>query len=133
MNVFEHIRSVYDRLERACDPEDSNLPALRTAVLLHEESPERLPNLLATAHISDATTIEAVITAFGEVWKCKTDDELAAYVSTHRPHLAPLLLLELAHEGRATPAMQRAAQLGNLQPLFNQWQARLGANSEHRR
>ena len=121
-----HIDTVSRRLERAADADCRYLAELQIAVLLHEESPASLPGLLATAGRSDlAPIVIPVITAFGELWKVTTDDEIAAYTAAHRSHLDPLLLFELAHEGQPTAGMRRAAAVGGLDADFRRWVARL--------
>ena len=86
----------------------------------------QLPNLLAEAGFADvAPTIVGVIGGFGDVWKSRNDNETAAYVAAHRTHLPALLLFELAHEGRAIPQMEQAAELAGLSLDFNRWVARL--------
>jgi hypothetical protein len=126
MTLFEHIGIVYNRLERVADASFPTIAPLRLAVLLHEQSPTSLPNLLAGAGFSDfAPLVLSVISGFGELWKIKTDHDLTEYVLAHRDHLDSLLLFELAHEGRATRQMERAAELGGLDLRFKRWAARL--------
>jgi hypothetical protein len=126
VKLFEHIGIVYDRLERVADASFPTIAQLRLAVLLHEQSPASLPSLLVGAGFSDfAPIVLAVIGGFGELWKTKTEHEIAEYVLAHRGHLASLLLFELAHEGRATSQMERAAELGGLDLSFKRWAARL--------
>jgi hypothetical protein len=126
VKLFEHIGIVYDRLERVADASFPTITPLRLAVLLHEQSPVSLPNLLAGAGFSDfAPIVLSVIGGFGALWKTKTEDEIAEYVLAHRDHLDSLLLFELAHEGRATRQMARAAELGGLDLSFKRWAARL--------
>jgi hypothetical protein len=84
---------------------------------VHEEPHESLAKLLGSADLLDfLPTVAAVTAGFGRVWKVRTED---------RPHLAAILLFELAHEGQATPQMERAAELGGLQLDFECWAARL--------
>jgi hypothetical protein len=126
VTLFEHIETIYDRLERAADAHFPAIVPLRLAVLLHEESPDSLPSLLSAAGLSElAPTVLGVIGGFGEVWKTSGEEEIAAYVRAHRADLASLLLFELAHEGRPTRAMERAAELGGLAQSFTRWTARL--------
>jgi hypothetical protein len=126
VRLFEHIGIVYDRLEKVADTSFPTIAQLRLAVLLHEESPDSLPSLLVGAGFSDFVPIVlAVIGGFGELWKTKTEHEIAEYVLAHRDHVASLLLFELAHEGQATRQMERAAELGGLDLSFKRWAARL--------
>src|SRR5262245_12580365 len=126
VTLFEHIGDVYRRLELATDRDFSGIAQLRLAVLLHEESPPTLPRLLAAGGFSDfIPAVHAVGGGFGEVWKARADRELADYVGAHRAHLESLLLFELAHEGRATAAMERASELGALKVTFGRWAGRL--------
>jgi hypothetical protein len=126
VKLFEHIGIVYDRLEKVANASFPTIAPLRLAVLLHEQSPASLPSLLAGAGFSDfAPIVLAVIGGFGELWKTNTDDEIAEYALAHRDHLASLLLFELAHEGRATRQMERAAELGGLDLSFKRWAAQL--------
>jgi hypothetical protein len=125
--LFEHIAAVYHRLERLAGVDDStSLGELRLAVLFHEEPPDRLPSLLVEAGFADlAPAILDVIGGFGQLWKANTDHEMVAYVAAHKAHLPALLLFELAHEGRATPQMERAAEIADLALDFDRWAARL--------
>lgn len=117
---------VYRRVEVAAGEDVAEIASLRLAALLHEESPNRVPTLLETAGLSDfAPVVGAVIARFGCLWKIGAAHELADYVAAHRAYLAPLLLFELAHEGRATPEMERAAHLARLALDFQRWTARL--------
>ena len=126
VKLFEHIGIVYHRLESVADASFPSIAPLRLAVLVHEQSPASLLSLLAGAGFSDFVPIVlAVIGGFGELWKTNTEDEIAEYVLAHRDHLASLLLFELAHEGRATRQMERAAELGGLDRSFKRWAARL--------
>jgi hypothetical protein len=126
VTLCEHIGTVYHRLEAVADAHLADIAKLRLAVLLHEESPTSLPSLLAAAGFADfAPTVIGVIRSFGELWKTTGDREIAGDVLTHREHLAPLLLFELAHEERAIPEMQRAAEIGGLDPGFKRWVDRL--------
>ena len=126
VSLFEHIGIVYHRLEALADARFSGLAASRLAVLLHEMSPGSLPGVLAAAGLSDfAPPVLGAIGGFGELWKVATDDQIAEYVVAHQAHLASLLLFELAHEGRAIPAMERAAELGGLDVDFKRWAGRL--------
>jgi hypothetical protein len=128
VTLFEHIGIVYHRLEGMASAHFPGIVGSRLAVLLHETPPDSLPGLLAAAGLSDcAPLVFGVIGGFGELWKVTGDGEIAAYVAAHRAHLAPLLLFELAHEGRATPAMERAAELGGLDRAFGDWARRLPA------
>jgi hypothetical protein len=127
MTLDQHIHEVLLRLEAAADDDDPILPELRLAVLVHEQPPEAIPELLVTAGFSDITpTIHAVIDGFGRLWKTGSEAELADYVEAHGQHLPALLLFELAHEGRATMAMRRWAELAGLAGPFERWATRLG-------
>ena len=66
-----------------------------------------------------------MVKSFGRIWKIKSEEELAAYVSAHEHHLAAVLLFELAHEGQPIPAMKEAARLGGLERSFTRWAGRL--------
>jgi hypothetical protein len=126
VKLFEHIGIVYRRLEGVADAHCPGIAELRLTVLLHEMSPNSLPSLLAEAGFSDfVPTVVGVIGGFGELWKVGTDHEIAEYVVAHRAHLGALLLFELAHEGRAISAMERAAELGGLDLCFKRWTGRL--------
>jgi hypothetical protein len=104
------------------------IPALRLTALVHEEPLGSLPQLLGSAGVSAfAPTVVAVTGAFGRIWKVRTDDDLRRYVEAHRPHLAPILLFELAHEGQSTAHMERAAEAGGLHSAFTCWAERLAA------
>ena len=54
-----------------------------------------------------------------------SDDGLFEYSRTHGARLAPLLLFELAHEGRSTAPMKQAAHFGGLELSFQRWARRL--------
>jgi hypothetical protein len=126
LKLFEHIGTVYHRLEHVADVGFAAMAELRLAVLVHEESPDSLPGILTAAGFRDfAPTVVGVIGGFGELWKATADHDVAEYVVTQRAHLASLLLFELAHEGRAIPAMRRAAELGGLHHDFERWLERL--------
>jgi hypothetical protein len=127
VELFEHIGAVYRTLEGAADTDFPCIAELRLTVLLHEMPPSSLPSLLARAGFSDfMPTVLGVIGGFGELWKVAADQEIGEYVVTHGPHLGSLLLFELAHEGRAIAAMERAAELGDLGVCFRRWAGRLG-------
>lgn len=126
--IADHIRRVYDRLERAVD-QDLAAP-LRLAVLVHEVPPDRLPALLDRIGLSDFAPIVApVIDGFGRLWKLERDDDLVDFVRAQRRHLAPLLLFELAHEGVPTGSMRRIARLAGLDRSFERWAASLAPSS----
>ena len=129
VTLFHHIGTVYHRLEQCADGHHgADLAALRLTVLLHEEPLPWLPRVVAAAGFSDfAPTVLDVTAGFGDVWKATTDEAIARYAEVHRPHLAPLLLFELAHEGRPTSEMERAAELGGLSLDFARWVAGLHA------
>jgi hypothetical protein len=117
---------VYGRLETAAGEDVPEIAALRLTALLHEAPPDRIAPLLAGTPLSRlAPTVAAVVAAFGDVWKIGPEAELAGYVAAHRPYLRPLLLFELAHEGRAIPRMEDAARRGGLARAFDTWTARL--------
>jgi hypothetical protein len=129
VKLFDHIGIVYDRLERVADASSPTVAPLKLTVLLHEQLPDSLPRLLAGAGFSDvAPIVLTVIGGFGELWKTRTDREIAEYIRIHTDHLASLLLFELAHEGRATGQMECAAELGGLHLSFKRWAARLGVS-----
>jgi hypothetical protein len=127
VTLFPHVGAVYRRVETAAgDDAIVDLAALRLTALVHEEPLESLPRLLATAGFDHAAPIVlAVAGAFGEVWKARSDTEVAAFVATRREHLAAILLFEVAHEGQPTDSMRRAAELGGLQAAFARWHERL--------
>jgi hypothetical protein len=125
VNLFAHVGDVYRRVESIAD-DDENLPALRLAALVHEEPLDSLPGLLESAGLSDLSPVVLAVTSvFGRVWKVRTDAELGALVADHRDHLAAILLFEVAHEGRATTPMGRAAALAGLTPALHRWSERL--------
>ena len=126
--IADHIRRVYDRLERAADQELAT--PLRLAVLVHEVAPDRLPALLDRIGLSDlAPIVTSIVDAFGRLWKLERDDDLVDFVRAHRPHLAPLLLFELAHEGVPTGSMRRIARLAGLDPSLERWAKSLAPSS----
>ena len=77
-----------------------------------------------------APVVVAVLNGFGEVWRAESDDALGEYARLHADCLAPLLLFELAHEGRPTPRMKRAAHFGGIELPFERWARRLRARSD---
>jgi hypothetical protein len=124
--LFGHIGDVYRRVEAAADPDFAGIEALRLAALVHEEPPESLPKLLGSAGVLDlAPTVVAVTGGFGRIWKIRTEGDLRDYVEVNRPHLASILLFELAHEGRSIPEMEGAAEVGGLQATLTCWAERL--------
>ena len=126
--VSDHIRRVYERLERAVDEELA--PPLRLTVLVHEVAPDHVPALLDRIGLPDFRPIvTSIVDTFGRLWKLRSDDDLVDFVRAHEPHLAPLLLFELAHEGAPTVAMRRIARLAGLELRFEYWAARLVASS----
>jgi len=128
--LFEHVGAVYQRVEAAADDGLAQIEALRLAALVHEVPPESLPKLLRLAGLSDfVPTVVAVAGAFGRIWKVNTDADLRRYVEANRPCLPLILLFELAHEGQAIPAMQRAAEIGGLRDAFEGWSERLAATN----
>jgi hypothetical protein len=130
VTLFKHIGDVYKRLETAADRDLDEIAALRLTVLVHEEPPGLLPQLLGSAGVSAfAPTVVAVIGAFGRIWKVRTDDDYRRYVETHGSRLAPILLFELAHEGQSTAHMERAAEVGGLHSAFTCWAERLAAEA----
>jgi hypothetical protein len=128
VRLFDHVGDVYRRVETTADDELDELPALRLAALVHEEPLESLPRLLESANLSDlAPTVVAVIGGFGLVWKARGEADLRAYVTAHKQHFASTLLFEVAHEGRSTALMERAAELAGLKTALLRWSARLAA------
>jgi len=124
--IFAHIGDVYDRLEVAAGPDFPDIAALRLMVLVHEERPTRARVLVEDAGFAEAApAVAAVLTGFGEVWRAESDEKLWEYSRTHGARLAPLLLFELAHEGRPTAPMRRAAHFGGLELPFQRWARRL--------
>jgi hypothetical protein len=133
VTLFDHIRTVYHRLETVADADFPDTAPLRLAVLVHEESPDSLPPVLVTAGCPDfSPTVLSVIRWFGELWKLAGDREIAQYVVAHRAHLASLLVFELAHEGQAIPQMERAAELGGRHLDFKRWVDRLPTSTSWR-
>ena len=121
MTLDQHLHDVDLRLAVAADDSDPILPNLRLAVLVHEQPPEAIPEVLATTSFAAAApTIHAVISGFGRLWKVRSDAELADFGEEHGH------LLALAHEGRATTAMRRVAELAGFAESFERWAARLG-------
>jgi hypothetical protein len=128
--IFSHIGDVYDRLEVAAGADFPEIAALRLLALVHEEPPARARMLVEDAGFGDAaSTVTAVLHGFGEVWRAASDDELREYARAHAGCLAPLLLFELAHEGRPTAPMKRAAHFGGLELPFQRWARRLGTRA----
>ena len=124
--IFSHIGEVYDRLEGAAGPDFPDIAALRLMALVHEERPSRARVLVEdTGFAEAASAIAAVLTGFGEVWRADSDEKLREYAREHGARLAPLLLFELAHAGRSTAAMKRAAHFGGLELPFQRWARRL--------
>ena len=124
--IFSHIGDVYDRLELAAGPDFPNIALLRLIVLVHEEPAARARALLEGAGFTEAApAVATVLSGFGEVWRAKSDERLREYSRTHHACLAALLLFELAHEGRATAPMKRAAHFGGLEVAFHRWARRL--------
>jgi len=62
---------------------------------------------------------------FGRIWKVRTEGDLRDYVEVSRPHIASILLFELAHEGQVIPEMERAAEVGGLRAALKCWTERL--------
>jgi hypothetical protein len=88
--------------------------------------PARLPALLDRIGLTDfAPIVTSIVDAFGRLWKLQREDDLVGFVRAHRPHLAPLLLFELVHEGAPTGAMRRIARLAGLERSFERWAASL--------
>jgi hypothetical protein len=124
--LFDHVGDVYRRVETAAGGDFEHVEALRLTTLVHEEPLESLPQLLASAGVSELLPeVVAVTREFGRVWRVRTDDDLRGYVEKSRPYLAAILLFEFAHEGQSTPQMERAAQAGRLETAFARWAARL--------
>jgi hypothetical protein len=121
-----HLDDVYARLVCAMGAREPHAAALRLAAVVHEQAPVQIVRALTRAGRGRvAPVVSAVLAGFGEVWKASDDAAMAAYVRRHRGHLRPLLLFEVAHEGRATPAMRAAARLGGLAGPMARWTTRL--------
>ncbi len=119
-----HVRDVLRRVDAA--GEEAGLWPVKLAALVHESPQEALPALLEAAGFADvAGQVAAVVAGFGAVWKTQGEAGLAAFTREHAPCLRQLLLFELAHEGRATAAMHRAAALGGFAGEMARWQAGL--------
>jgi hypothetical protein len=132
--LFDHVGDVYRRVEAAADRDFDQIEALRLTALVHEEPPESLPRLLCSAGVSDLVpTAVAVTGAFGHIWRVRTEDDLRGYIEANRPRLPLVLLFELAHEGRSTIEMRRAAEVGGLRTAFECWERRLAATGLERR
>jgi hypothetical protein len=133
VRLFEHVGDVYRRVETAAGDDSVEIEGLRLTALVHEEPLESLPKLLGSAGVSGfAPTVAAVTSGFGRIWKVRTEHDLRAYVEAHRSHLASMLLFDVAHEGRAIPEMERAAEVGGLADAFNCWVGRLvGATASY--
>ena len=131
VRLFDHVGDVYRRVEIAAADDAPDVVALRLAALVHEEPPPSLPGLLADAGMGGLSGCAcAVVGAFGEVWKARSDAQLRRYVEAHGRRLAPILLFEVAHEGRAIPPMERAAEVGGLRAELRSWLERLAAAGE---
>src|SRR5206468_11879918 len=63
------------------------------------------PPDISTLSLHDALPI--FLNGFGEVWRAESDAKLREYTQAHVGCLTPLLLFELAHEGRPTAPMKR--------------------------
>ena len=134
VTLFEHVGDVYRRVETAAGDDFARIAHLRMAALVHEEPPESLPEILDAAGVSDlAPTVVAVIDGFGRIWKVRTAADLRPYVEAGGPQLASILLFEVAHEGRSTAAMERAAELGGLQAALTSWTARLAESPDRQK
>ena len=106
------------------------MAGLRLAVLVHEGRADDIRHMLRAARLLDlAPLVAAVVGSFGALWKATSDDDLRRYVHLNRTHLAGLLLFELAHEGRPTAEMARAAALGGLTARFERWATRLAGRT----
>jgi hypothetical protein len=106
-------RTLRERLAAAAPPDLTEL--LDQAALIHLGSrPQRADDLAAELAL-----------AVGELARADARGELDEYVERHGQHLRPLLLLELALEGRATRAMQRAADAAGFGAELEEWCARL--------
>ncbi len=126
VTLFEHVGDVYRRVETAADHDCAGIEELRLAALVHEEPRESIPKLLGAAGVFDfAPTVVAVTGGFGRIWKVRTEGDLRDYVEVNRPHLASILLFELAHEGQLIPELERAAEVGGLQAALKCWAERL--------
>jgi hypothetical protein len=121
-----HLDDVYARLACTMGAREPHAAALRLAAVVHEQAPAQIVRaLIRSGRPRVVPVVLAVVAGFGEVWKAPDANALAAYVRRHRGHLRPLLLFEVAHEGRATPAMWTAARLGGLAGPMARWTARL--------
>jgi hypothetical protein len=99
VTLFEYVGEVYRRVETAAGPDFAGIEELRLAALVHEEPQESVPNVLASAGVFDfAPTVVSVTGGFGRIWKVRTEGDLRDYVEVSRPHLASILLFELAHK-----------------------------------
>jgi hypothetical protein len=124
--LFAHVGDVYRRVEAAAADDVPEIESLRLAALVHEEPPESLAELLDGAGLAElAPTAVAVVAAFGAVWKLRTEGEVRDFPDANRPHLRAILLFEIAHEGRATSEMERAARVAGLGEAFAGWAERL--------
>lgn len=121
---FAHVAAVYARLELTAGGASDVWP-LKLAVLVHEEPPERARAMLVRAGFADVSElIGRVLTGFGAIWKVDTPEEIATFVRSEARHLAELLRFEVAHEGAATPAMRRAAEIAGLAAELDRWTRR---------
>jgi hypothetical protein len=121
-----HLDEVYARLACAMGAREPHAAALCLTAVVHEQAPAQIVRALIQAGRGRVVpVVSAVVAGFGEIWKAPDADALAAYVRRHRGHLRPLLLFEVAHEGRATPAMRAAARLGGLAGPMARWTTRL--------
>jgi len=131
ITLLDHVGDVYRRVETAADPDFDRIEALRLAALVHEELLERVRQLVGSPGLSELLPdVVAVIREFGRVWKVSTDDDLRRYVDENKGFLRAILLFELAHEGHATPQMERAARAGRLGAAFARGAARLAETAQ---
>jgi hypothetical protein len=85
-----------------------------------------VPEVLDAAGLCDfAPTVLAVVGGFGRIWTARSEADLRDFVQTNVPHLASILLFELAHEGQRIPRAERAAELGGLQASLRRLSERL--------
>lgn len=125
--MIRHLATVSARLEAAAGAEP-DARWLQLAVLVHEQPADSAATVLARAGFADVKDrIVAVLRGFGALWKIRDAAERRAFIRDCGDGLAPLLLFELAHEGRATEAMIETARAGGLEATLRSWASRLAA------
>jgi len=130
LTLPDHIGDVYRRLEMAAGPDSDRIDALRLTALVHEEPLERVRQLVGSPGLLELLPdVVAVVREFGRVWKVGSDHDLRTYVEENKGLLRAILLFELAHEGHATPQMERAARAGRIGTAFERWAARLAGTA----